>query len=203
RVVDRACSTWSSWFCVFLLGACSIGHAMGVHGLTRRIAYRMASLKLVGGNPWRVLLMFGLGSALMSSMMSHVVTTMIFISIAAGLVKTLGFKPGSRYAEALFLAIAWGSNMGVVTPVAAPTNLIAIGIARSMGYRIGFLQWMAVCLPVFAVMLAAMFLVLRYVLKPEMPRWNESGSFLSDEMKPLGPLTRGEKSGGTEFAAAM
>src|SRR5438876_1410533 len=111
--VDAAFSTWSNWICIFLLGACIIGHAMGVHGLTRRIAYRMASLRLVGGNPWRVLVMFGLGAALMSSMLSHVVTTVIFISIAAGLVKTLGFRQGSRYGEALFLAIAWGSNMGV------------------------------------------------------------------------------------------
>ena len=201
--VDAAFSTWANWICLFLLGAFVLGHALSVHGLTRRIAHRMTSSKWVGGNSWRLLLAFGLASAVMSSMLSHVVTTMIFISIAAGLVETLGFKPGSRYAEALFLAIAWGANMGVVTPVAAPTNLIAIGIAQSMGHRIGFLQWVAVCLPVFAVMLTAMFLVLRYVLKPEMPRWNESGSFLSEETKRLGPLSRGEKIVGTVFAAAM
>jgi len=201
--VDAAFSTWSNWICIFLLGAFVLGHALTVHGLTRRIAYRMASSRWVGGNPWRLIVAFGLASALMSSMLSHVVTTVIFISIAVGLVETLGFKPGSRYAEALFLAIAWGSNMGVVTPVAAPTNLIAIGIAQSMGYRIGFLQWMLVCTPVFAVTLTAMFLVLRYVLKPEMPRWNRPESFLGQEAKSLGPLTRGEKIVGTAFAVAM
>ncbi len=201
--VDAAFSTWSNWICIFLLGACIIGHAMGVHGLTRRIAYRMASLRLVGGNPWRVLVMFGLGAALMSSMLSHVVTTMIFISIAAGLVKTLGFPQGSRYGEALFLAIAWGSNMGVVTPVAAPTNLIAVGIAQSMGYRIGFLQWVAICLPVFSVMLGAMFLVLRYVIRPEMPDWPLAQEFWADELKRLGPPARGEKIAGCVFATAM
>ena len=111
---------------------------MNVHGLTRRIAYRMASSQFVGANPWRLLVAFGLASAVMSSVLSHVVTTMIFVSIATGLMRTLGFAQGSRYAEALFLAIAWGSNMGVVTPVAAPTNLIAIGIAESMGYGSGF-----------------------------------------------------------------
>ena len=201
--VDAAFSTWSNWICIFLLGACIIGHAMGVHGLTRRIAYRMASLRLVGGNPWRVLLMFGLGSALMSSMLSHVVTTMIFISIAAGLVKTLGFRQGSRYAEALFLAIAWGSNMGVVTPVAAPTNLIAVGIAQSMGYRIGFLQWVVICLPVFSLTLVAMFLVLRYVIRPEMPDWPLSHDFWAGELRKLGPLARGEKIAGAVFVSAL
>ncbi|PYS35386.1 MAG: hypothetical protein DMG14_27085 [Acidobacteria bacterium] len=201
--VDAAFSTWSNWICIFLIGACIIGHAMGVHGLTRRIAYSMASFRLVGGNPWRVLLMFGLGSALMSSMLSHVVTTMIFISIAAGLVKTLGFQQGSRYAEAIFLAIAWGSNMGVVTPVAAPTNLIAVGVAQSMGYRIGFLQWVVICLPVFSITLVAMFLVLRYVIRPEMPDWPLSPTFWAGELRKLGPLSRGEKISGGVFATAM
>ena len=123
--VEAAFSPWANWVCIFLLAAEIIAHAMHVHGLTRRVAYRMASSRFVGGNPWRLLVAFGLASALMSSVLSHVVTTLIFVSIATGLVKTLGFAQGSRYAEALFLAIAWGSNMGVVTPVAAPTNLIA------------------------------------------------------------------------------
>jgi sodium-dependent dicarboxylate transporter 2/3/5 len=128
---------------------------------------------------------------------------MIFISIAAGLVKTLGFQQGSRYAEALFLAIAWGSNMGVVTPVAAPTNLIAIGIAQSMGYRIGFLQWVAICLPVFSITLVAMFLVLRYVIRPEMPEWPLSSTFWVDELNKLGPPNRGEKISAVVFITAM
>jgi sodium-dependent dicarboxylate transporter 2/3/5 len=201
--VDAAFSSWANWICIFLIGACVLGHAMNIHGLGRRIAYRMASFRLVGGNPWHVLLMFGLASAAMSSMLSHVVTTMIFISIAAGLVKTLRFQQGSRYAEALFLAIAWGSNMGVVTPVAAPTNLIAIGVARSMGYRIGFLQWVVICLPVFSVTLVAMFLVLRYVIRPEMPHWPLSHMFWADELKRLGPLTRAEKISGGVFGTAV
>lgn len=201
--VEAAFSPWSNWVCIFLLGACVIGHAMSVHGLTRRIAFRIASSRFVGGNPWRLLVAFGLASAIMSSMMSHVVTTIIFVAVATGLAKTLGLQQGSRYADALFLAIAWGSNMGVVTPVAAPTNLIAIGIAQSIGYRIGFLQWVAICLPVFSITLIALFLILRYVLKPEMPDWGENQAFLSKEAMKLGTMSRGEKISGGVFGIAM
>jgi len=201
--VDAAFAPWSNWVCLFLLGAFVIGHAMNLHGLTRRIAFGVASSRFVGGSPWRLLVAFGLASAAMSSVMSHVVTTMIFIAIATGMSKAFGFQQGNRYPEALFLAIAWGSNMGVVTPVAAPTNLIAIGIAQTAGYRIGFLQWVLICLPVFAIMLVVMFLVIRYVLNPEMPDWASKQAFLSDEMKKLGPLTRAEKIAGSVFVVAM
>jgi sodium-dependent dicarboxylate transporter 2/3/5 len=201
--VEAAFSPWANWVCIFLLSAEIIAHAMHVHGLTRRIAFRMASSRFVGASPWRLLVAFGLASAVMSSVLSHVVTTMIFVSIATGLMRTLGFPFGSRYAEALFLAIAWGSNMGVVTPVAAPTNLIAIGVAQQMGYRIGFLQWVAICLPVFVITLGAMFLVIRYVLRPEMPDLGTSAASLGEEVRRLGALSRGEVLSGLVFAVAM
>src|SRR5207244_1926145 len=97
----------------------------------------------------------------------------------------------------------WGSNMGVVTPVAAPTNLIAVGVAQSMGYRIGFLQWVVICLPVFSITLVAMFLVLRYVIRPEMPDWPLSPTFWAGELRKLGPLSRGEKIAGAVSVSAL
>lgn len=201
--VEAAFGSWSNWIILFLLGACIIGHAMSLHGLSRRMAYFLISSRLVGGNPWRVILLFGLGSALMSSVLSHVVTTMMFLSIAVGLAESLRFQQGSRYAEALFLAIAWGSNLGVATPVGAPTNLIAIALAGSMGYRVGFLQWVVACLPVFIISLLLMFFVLRYVVRPEMPDWRDSHSFLREQLLKLGPLGRGEKIAAAVFLTAF
>ena len=72
-----------------------------------------------------------------------------------------------------------------------------------MGYRIGFLQWVVICLPVFSITLVAMFLVLRYVIRPEMPDWPLSPTFWAGELRKLGPLSRGEKISGGVFATAM
>jgi len=201
--VGPAFAGWSNWINIFLLGACIIGHAMSVHGLTRRIAYKMVALPIVAGKPWRILLLFGIGCAVMSSMMSHVVTTMIFISIATGLGDAFDFKKDPRYAECLFLAIAWGSNLGIVTPVGTPPNLMAIGFAERIGYRIGFLEWIQACLPVFIVSMIAVFLVIKYILRPEMPKWDQSQEFLESEFKKLGPMRRGEKVVAIVFVTAM
>ena len=201
--VVPAFAGWSNWINIFLLGACVIGHAMSVHGLTERIAYKMVASRLVGGKPWRILLLFGIGSAVMSSMMSHVVTTMIFIAIAKGLAETFQFERDPRYAECLFLSIAWGSNLGIATPVGTPPNLMAIGYVERIGYRIGFLEWIQACLPVFIVSLIAVFLVIRFVLRPEMPKWERSAEFLEGKLKSLGKMKRGEKIVSTVFLSAM
>ena len=202
--VEEAFSTWSHWIVIFLLGAFIIGRAVRLHGLARRMAYHMASSSLVGGSPWRLLMVFGVGAAIMSPLLSNVITTMVFLSIALGLAKALDWQPGTRYPEALFLSIAWGATMGgIATPVGAPTNLIAIGVADSLGYRVGFLQWMMICVPMTVLGLMAMLFVIRYVLRPEKPdRWL-SPSFLREELKKLGPWNRGEKLSALVFVGAL
>jgi sodium-dependent dicarboxylate transporter 2/3/5 len=202
--VQAAFSTWSNWIVIFLLGAFIIGHAVTLHGLARRIAYYMAGSSLVAGNPWRLLMVFGVGAAVMSPVLSNVITTLVFLSIAIGLVKSLDLQQGTRYPEVLFLSIAWGATMGgIATPIGAPTNLIAIGVANSLEYRIGFLQWMMICVPMTVVGLMAMFLVIRYVLRPETPERWLSPSFLREELTKLGPWNRGEQLSAIVFSSAM
>ncbi|MSO19674.1 MAG: hypothetical protein EXQ56_04305 [Acidobacteria bacterium] len=201
--VGEAFSRWADPINIFLLGAMIIGHSTSLHGLTNRIAYTMVASPLVGGRPWRVLLLIGLGSAAMSSVMSHVVTTMIFLSIATGLATTFKFDKDSRYAQALFLSIAWGSNLGIATPVGTPPNLIARNFVEQLGYRIGFLEWIYVVFPVFAVSMVAVFLVIKFVIKPEMPNWEGSMEFLQKQRDSLGPMKRGEKIAAFVFLTAM
>jgi sodium-dependent dicarboxylate transporter 2/3/5 len=196
-------ASWADPINIFLLGAMIIAHATSLHKLTDRIAYNMVASKLVGGKPWRVLLLIGMGAALMSSVMSHVATTMIFLSIATGLAETFKFEKDSRYAQALFLSIAWGSNLGIATPVGTPPNLIARNFVAQLGYRIGFLEWIYIVFPVWALSMLAMFLVLKFVIKPEMPNWEGSTDFLIKQRDALGPMKRGEKIAAIVFASAM
>lgn len=200
---NQAFAAWANWINIFLLAAMVIGHATNVHGLTKRIAYRMVASPLVSGRPWRILMLFGVGAAVMASMLSHVVTTLIFLSIAAGLAETFQFRRDSRYAECLFLAIAWGANLGIATPVGTPPNLIAVGFVQQLGYRIGFLEWIWACFPVFVLSLVAVFLVIRYVLRPETPEWQGTTQFMQAELEKLGPMKRGEKIAAAVFATAM
>ena len=201
--VVPAFAQWSNWINIFLLAACIIGHAMSVHGLTKRIAYKMVASPLINGQPWRILLLLGIGAAAMSSVMSHVVTTLIFIQIATGLAESFRLERNDRYAECMFLAIAWGSNLGILTPVGTPPNLIAIGMVQRMGYHISFLEWIAACAPVFFIALIAVFIVIKFVLRPTMPKWEQSAEFLRAELRKLGPMTRGEKIVSAAFISAL
>jgi solute carrier family 13 (sodium-dependent dicarboxylate transporter), member 2/3/5 len=198
-----AFSSWANWIIIFLLAACIIGHALGVHGVSRRIAYKLVASRLVDGKPWRVILLFGIGAAAMSSVMSHVVTTLIFIKLAEGLAETFELKPKTPYTECLFLAIAWGSNLGILTPVGTPPNLIAIDMIRKSGYPMGFFEWIMACAPAFLVAVVGMFIAMKYVLRPKMPDWANSRAFLQQKVIDLGPMTVGGKVASVVFVSAL
>ncbi len=59
QTVAEGFATWANWINIFLLASMIIGHATSVHGLTKRIAYRMVASPLVAAKPWRLLLLIG------------------------------------------------------------------------------------------------------------------------------------------------
>jgi len=192
--VPEAFGYWANWVNIFFIGAFIIGHAMSLHGLTHRLAYRMVAFPWLAGSPWRLLVLFGLGPALLSAVLSNVVTSMIFLSIALGLAETLQFPRNSRYGEALFISIAWGAGIGgIITPVGSPPNLIAIGLLSPLGYRVGFVQWTVAALPVAIVALIAMFLIIRYGIGPKIGDWKITPTFVHEQLSRMGPMQRGEK----------
>src|SRR3712207_1558736 len=75
------------------------------------------------------------------------------------------------YATAMMLMVAYAASIGGIgTPVGSPPNLIGLGlIRRAAGVDISFFRWMALMVPMLAVMAAALF-VLLFALHPERNR---------------------------------
>ena len=202
--VEGAFNYWANWVNIFLIGGCIIGHAMNQQGLTRRIAYWLISTRFASASPYALLMVVAISQVILSSVLSHVVTTVVFVSIALGLVDTLKLPQGSRYSEALFLLIAWGSAFGILTPIGTPPNMLTIGFVRNgLNYRIGWAPWFLACLPVALVGILAIYLVTKFVLRPEIPQWTATPDMFRGELRKMGPMRRGEKIAGGALLTAL
>jgi solute carrier family 13 (sodium-dependent dicarboxylate transporter), member 2/3/5 len=69
---------------MLFIGSFIIAQAMVVHGLHRRLAFRVLSLSWVGGNTYRIILAFGLIGALTSPVMSNTAGAAMMLPIALG-----------------------------------------------------------------------------------------------------------------------
>ncbi len=202
---------------IFLfMGSFILAEAMSIHGLDRRIAFGILSMKSVGSSSTRIAVGFGVLAAGLSMWLSNSATTAMLYPIAVGVLTALSSllskKDGEgvdltrlRYGAALMLVCAYASSIGgVATPVGTPPNLIATGFLDSLAHvRVPFFQWMLVALPITAVMLAVALVIIRVTLPPEVRQIKGSEDFIARERRKLGPWNPGERNVIAAFLIAV
>ncbi|MGH7932644.1 MAG: SLC13 family permease [Candidatus Binataceae bacterium] len=146
----------------FILAAFMLAAAVSHRGLGRRVALKVFSR--FGRTPGALLRSVFLLSALMSFVIpEHAVAAMVF-PIVLDLAVSMELKPGhSLYATALFLAMAWGVNIGgVATLLGGARGPLALGILNeATGQTLSFTRWSTATVPLVAALLAAGYTVLR------------------------------------------
>ncbi len=185
---------------VFLfLGSFLLAGAMAQTGLDRRFVLALLSVPRAGASPFRILALFGLGVAGLSLWLSNTATAAMVLPVAVGTLSVLspwlGQEPGrSRYAASLMLVVAYSASIGgVATPVGSPPNLIVLGQLRTLGgVSLSFFQWMALGLPVAAVLMAVLLLLSRRGARTAAVDGTGFRAFVASERARLGPWTREE-----------
>lgn len=148
-------ATYYSDILFLLLGGAFIALAIERTGLHRRLA--VGILRLAGRNagPWGLLAAFMASTAILSMFISNTSTALIMMPMALAVLE--GGKADTAdhggISGALPMGIAFAASIGGLgTIVGSPTNAIAVGlIDESLGYRIGFAEWMAFGIPMVLV----------------------------------------------------
>ena len=154
---------------IFLfIGSFIIAQAMVVHGLHRRLAFKVLSMRSVGGSTYRIILAFGLIGALTSPVMSNTAGAAMMLPIALGVMGVVGGMVSQqlggehnverlRFGAALMLVITYGITVGgLLLPIGSPPNLIGRELLEGeTGEPITFLEWFVMALPIVIVMFVA------------------------------------------------
>jgi sodium-dependent dicarboxylate transporter 2/3/5 len=192
---------------IFLfIGSFIIAQAMVVHGLHRRLAFRVLSMPSVGGSTYRIILAFGLIGALTSPVMSNTAGAAMMLPIALGVMGVVGGMVARqadgdrdperlRFGAALMLVITYGITVGgLLLPIGSPPNLIGRELLEGeTGEPITFFEWFVMALPIVVVMFVAVILVTVLLNRPEVKQVSGVEEYVAEERSKLGSLTRGEK----------
>lgn len=177
----------------FILAAFMLAAAVNHRGLGRRIALEV--IGRMGTTPRSLVLSIYLLSALMSFVIPEHATAAIVFPIVADLAAAMGLRPGQRYATALFLAMAWGVNIGgIATLLGGARGPLAIGIlSEAAGRTISFTQWSAATIPLVALLLTAGYGVLTLYFPAELTSLGTTGEQLAEQRAALGRVTYDER----------
>lgn len=196
---------------IFLfLGAFILARALFLHGLDRRLAYAVLSIRGVGSRPGRTLVAFGAVTTFLSFWVGNTAVTAMMYAIATSILARLldparegGPAVGPRYATGLLLMTTFGASVGgIATPVGAAPNLIGLGFLDELaGVRVSFLQWCAFGVPASAVLFVYLAAYLGFLSRDAVRVLPDGAEAIDAERRRVGPWTRGQIS--TAFACAL
>lgn len=127
-------------------------------------------LKWTGSDSKKMVLGFMIATTLVSTVMSDVPTTVLFLGFALTILKAADAKPGSsNLGKCLMIGIPVAAVIGgMATPVGGNFNILAIStMEQATGTGVSFLEWMAIGLPIAAVMVPIAWFFLTLAFKPE------------------------------------
>jgi sodium-dependent dicarboxylate transporter 2/3/5 len=180
-----------------LLGGFLIGLAVERWNLHRRIAFHI--ILRIGNRPLNLLAGLMLATAAISMWISNTATTIMMLPIAISLIGVV-FPPErthgreeSNFAAAMTLGVAYAASIGgMATLIGSPPNALAAGyLAQAFKVEMSFVEWMAIALPIAAVLLGLTFLVLTVVFPFSALAGAEARSV--DLLQHMGRMTVSEK----------
>ena len=187
--LPTAFSTFISPVFFFVLAMFVIAQAFISSGLDRRFSLWL--LSKAGTDSRRVVLVFMAGTCLVSTIMSDVPATAIFMAVAVGLFEKMELAPGrSTFAKALMIGIPFAALIGgVATPAGSSINILGIFFIQEYGdVTVRFLDWMVIGVPMVVVLLPLSARVLLWFYPPEMDQVTVVGD-VQTERASLGPVS--------------
>jgi sodium-dependent dicarboxylate transporter 2/3/5 len=203
------------------LGGFVLALAIQRWGLDRRIAFQ--ALKWVGTRPAAIVAGIMGATAFVSMWVSNTATAAMMVPIALSVVDlSLIRRTGKSLAEhggipqedtddrnlalSLLLGVAYAASIGGLgTIIGSPPNGIFVRFyEQTYGVEVSFLKWMLVGIPTMLLFLPLAWLLNTRVLFPTRIREIEGGrAWITDEIRKLGPLNRGERATMAVFAVTV
>ncbi|RLT09525.1 MAG: SLC13/DASS family transporter [Planctomycetota bacterium] len=197
------------------IGSFMLARAIELHGLDRRLALSVLTLKAVGGSPSRVLFAFGATTAFISAWISNTATTAMMFAIGLSILKVLRDEsPTSplpedvgterkqldpRYATGLMLMTSFAASIGgLATPIGTPPNVIGLNFIRQQitvngaPAEVTFFEWCLIGVPVVVVLFLFLFAYLNWLCPAGVRELAGGREYLERQRQQLGPWTRGQ-----------
>lgn len=208
-IFPNVANQYMDWIILLFMGGFILAVAVEKWNLHKRIALNI--LRIIGGQPHRLVLGFMIATGFLSMWLSNTATALMMMPMGMSLVllyEELNEKAVSEggvidpkaenFSLTLLLGIAYGASIGgFATLIGTPPNGILITQMSQLfpeAPDITFATWMLFALPMsFVYMLIAWALLTRLVFPLPATTPFSGKEFIRDEIRKLGPMSLEEK----------
>lgn len=165
--IPVALSGYTNPIVYFVLVSFGISAAITKVPLSKRLLIKL--MDFFGNSVKTILLAIMICAAVLSSIVSNVATTAVFISIIFGFLNIYKNEAEKRQTGKAFMIGLPVASMigGMMTPAGSSLNLMSINLLDQLtGIKVTFVQWMVCGIPVVLVMLPIAWLIIIKIYKP-------------------------------------
>ena len=177
----------------FLMFTFMCTYALSQTAFVRRCAVWFVSGRWAGRGPWQFTLLFFSSILLLGLFISPTVLFVLYLPIIEEIYQVLGVQKGEKSASMLMMGLVFccGISSGM-TPIAHVFPLMTMEFYHtSTGLAIDYAAYMAFAIPVGVLAAAAMLLLFRFVLRPDLSTLDPRGA--AGLREGLQPMDRREK----------
>lgn len=217
-IFPNVAAQYMDWIILLFMGGFMIAIAVEKWNLHKRIALNI--LKLIGGQPHRLVLGFMVATGFLSMWVSNTATALMMLPMGMSLIllyeelneeeKARGGVVDERaenFALTLLLGIAYSASIGgFATLIGTPPNGVLITQLPQLfpdAPEITFSSWMLFALPASAVfMISAWILLTRFIFPLPANTPFNGKKFINNEIAKLGPMSTEERRVAVVFGSA-
>ena len=160
-------ASYSHPLVLLFLGGFIIASAMEDSGLHKRIALKILSFS--GTSPSKIIIGFMISTAVLSMWVSNTASTIMMLPIATSVIAFFSSQnnvENKNFAIPLLLSIAYAASIGgTATLIGTPTNIMLASIlSDTYNYKISFIDWFMIGLPVAAILIPIVWLFLTKII---------------------------------------
>ena len=192
--LSNVAATYGHVILPYLIGVMLFGHAFQKHGLARRIALAALCVPGVARSSSGLILSILVVSAVMSAVVSDLAVIVMMTPIALSVIHSVA--PGAtRMSAAASLAVLYGAAAGgLATPAGIVFNALTLSLLDQFtGYSVSFAQWVSTGVILAAAHFPVCYLILKFMLPPEVQAIPSARARFLKEREQLGPVSRGER----------
>lgn len=159
----------------------------------RRCAIAFLTTKTAQKSPWRFIILYFACVLFLGSFTSPTVLAVIMIAVTEEIFSVLGLEKGDKTADMMMMGMVFCTSVSAgMTPIAHVFPLMAMGYyTTASGNTISYADYMIMGVPAGLIMAAAMILLFKFVLKPDLSAIKSLD--ISDLKDNLPPMEKREK----------
>jgi sodium-dependent dicarboxylate transporter 2/3/5 len=194
------------------IGSFILARAIFIHGLDRRLAFTVLSLRGIGSRPRRLMVAFGAVTAFISAWIANTAVTAMMFAIGMSIIAFLleqeregGVRINRRYATGLMLMTTFAASIGgLATPIGTAPNIIGLKYIRdSLGIQFPFFKWCVIGAPVVILLFLWLAFYLSALCKAGVKELPAGQEMMARQRDRLGPWTTAQISTAIAFGITV